>query len=166
MIKKISLATAMTMVILFSGIFTNSADAAANIDNQQNPKHNVYYSVHSQQNVIHKGSLNSYFNHFFKNWGKIYWNSKKEEQAEINLPKGEQPEQDEVAVEQPKQKTPAIQEQTEEIQNQPQEQDRPTTEVQEKEKSESNQGYQLNQFEQEVVELTNRERANNGLAPL
>jgi len=102
--------------------------------------------------------LNDFFNKVQAgNWNKIKWNNTQQEEQ----PKEEQKEQpkeeqskEESIVEQPKQEQPTQQAPAE-----------PQAPKQEEEQSQ-NQSQQLSQYEREVVELTNNERTNNGLAPL
>lgn len=80
----------------------------------------------------------------------------KQEQPKVEQPKQEQPKQEQPKVEQPKQEQPQAQ------QPAPQQPTEPTPKVEQPTQSASH----LNQFEQQVVELTNQERAKHGLAPL
>ncbi len=87
----------------------------------------------------------------------------KEEVVEKEEPKQEQPEEEApVKEEQPKQEEPKQEDNTEAPAPAPQQ---PVAEETE-ETTEQNQSSELSQFEQEVVELTNQERAKQGLSPL
>jgi len=100
--------------------------------------------------------------------------AKQEESAKEEQAKQEQPAKQEESAkeEQAKQEQPAKQEQTQPEEQANQEQpanvQQPQQPVQQQEQAnqQQTQSEQLNQFEQEVVELTNQERANHGLAPL
>src|SRR5690625_2585709 len=103
MVKKFSLVTTLTIALLFSGIFTNSASAAANIDQTQTqPNNKIYYSMDDRWGSMNWSQLTSYFNHYFKNWHKVYWDSQKVERPEVNKPDVEQSEQNTPQVEKPK----------------------------------------------------------------
>jgi uncharacterized YkwD family protein len=85
----------------------------------------------------------------------------KEEVVEKEEPKQEQPEEEApVKEEQPKQEEPKQEDNTEAPAPQ-----QPVAEETEQ-TTEQNQSSELSQFEQEVVELTNQERAKQGLSPL
>src|SRR5690625_3279253 len=161
--KKITIALAIMMAMLFGGTFTNTADAA-----QINHHVKVYYSVNGEWQPIQWDKLSDYFNRYFKNWNQVDWqvpveNEKpkqaegKTEQPKQEQPKVEQPKVEQPKVEQPKQEAPPVEQPRQEQPKQEQPQQNQNTQQSQD---------QLNQFEQEVVELTNQERANNGLAPL
>lgn|SRR5690625_2559824 len=163
MIKKISVGLALSATLLFGGIFNSSVDASANSEQPNTQTYKVFHSMNLNSQGDSWNKICDFFNQFQgDNWNyKVDWdksgqNTEKEqpnkeqsddqaqEETEVEQPKQEQPEQ-----EQPVQQTPAepeAQEQTEQ-QNQQESQ-------------------QLSQFENEVVTLTNQERAKNGLAPL
>src|SRR5690625_2687929 len=177
MFKKISVVMALSMTILFGGTFTNSANAAANIEQPQNQiNYNIYYSINDGWDASNWNQLESYLSKYFQKWNKDYWHSPsqkvdkpkreapKEEQLEKEHPKSEQPKEEQPEKEQPKEEKPEKEQPKQEVP----EIDQPSQEqAQQKEDQQpTSQVYQLNQFEQQVVELTNNEREKNGLSPL
>ncbi|MGM8363881.1 CAP domain-containing protein [Virgibacillus sp. W0181] len=157
MFKKIGIVTALSTALLFGGAFQQSVDASANsnADQSQNPIYSkkVYYSINGNWQ---EGSWDKLFNKYFSNWK---WNQgnadSTEKQQEPQQPKPEQPKQEKPAPqpkpEQTKPEAPAPQQKPE----QPQQ-----------EQTNNHEQGQLSQFEREVVELTNNERTQQGLAPL
>lgn len=90
----------------------------------------------------------------------------KEEVVEKEEPKQEQPEEEApVKEEQPKQEQPKQEEPKQEDNTEAPAPQQPVAEETEQ-TTEQNQSSELSQFEQEVVELTNQERAKQGLSPL
>lgn len=162
MIKKISLGLALSTTLLFGGIFNSSVDASANVEQPKTQTYKVYYSLDSTSQEDSWNKICNFFNKFQdKKWDKIEW-KKSEQKIEKEQPKQsiEQPkEKEETKVEQPKQEQPE--------QEQPAQQAPVETEAQEQsEQQNQKESQQLSQFENEVVTLTNQERAKNGLAPL
>lgn len=144
--KKITISLAIMMAMLFGGTFTNTADAA-----QINHQVKVYYSVNGNWQSIQWDKLSDYLNRYLKKWNNINWQllveNKETNQQENKI---EQPKQEQPKVEQPKQEAPRAEQPKQEQPKQ----------------NQNGQQSQLNQFEQQVVELTNQERAKHGLAPL
>lgn len=160
MLKKVSIGIALSATLLFGGVVNTSVDAStsANVEQPKDQTYQVYYSIDSNLQDFSWNKLNDFFNKVQAgNWNKIKWNNTQQEEQ----PKEEQKEQpkeeqskEESIVEQPKQEQPTQQAPAE-----------PQAPKQEEEQSQ-NQSQQLSQYEREVVELTNNERTNNGLAPL
>jgi|SRR5690625_1293423 len=159
MFKKISVGIALSATLLFGGIFTNSADASANLDQSKVQTYKVYYSIDGKVQDDSWNKLYEFFNSFqAKKWNKVEWDKvEQKEQPQKEQPKVDQPKEqsnEEAKVEQPKQEQPVQQAPVEsQVQKQPEQQSQ----------SESQ---QLSQYENEVVTLTNQERSKNGLAPL
>ncbi|WP_077624320.1 CAP domain-containing protein [Sediminibacillus massiliensis] len=147
MFKKIGFATVFSAALLFGGTFATNVDAQSNY--QVNTK--VYYSTNgnfSQQDI------QNYLDKYFSNY-KIQWKQQQTQETQ-QQDKAEKPEQ---------QPTQQPQKQAEE-QPQQQAEQQQTVEKDQQASEDNGQDQQLNQFEQEVVELTNEERAKNGLSPL
>ncbi|MFD2629401.1 CAP domain-containing protein [Oceanobacillus kapialis] len=89
----------------------------------------------------------------------------KEEQAQKEEPKQEAPVKEEPKQEKPKQEEPKQEQPAQEEQTEAPAPQQPVAE-ENKQADEQGQTSELSQFEQEVVELTNQERAKQGLAPL
>ncbi len=159
MFKKFTIITALSAALVAGGAHQASAAAADEAQSQQPYK--VYYSINGfwkQFSLDQKNDLK-------KNYGYWYNQNKQQEtmkpEQEKEQPKQEQTQEDE------KEETvqPEAKEQVKEEATAPKEEQ--TQQKQEEQNNESQvQSDQLNAFEQEVVELTNKERANNGLAPL
>lgn len=169
MIKKIGTATALSAALLFGGAFAGSADAQSDINT--NAQYKVVYSINGEkgsltgedkQKMIHQ-MMYKLDNCVTFDWLNVEEGQKTEEKQPVKVeqPKQEQPKQEQPVKEEPKQ------EQATEV-KQPETTPAPQQPVQQPEqqpKQEQTQS-ELSQFEQQVVELTNQERANHGLAPL
>ncbi|MGM8213169.1 CAP domain-containing protein [Virgibacillus sp. W0430] len=189
MFKKIGIVSALSTALLFGGAFQHSVDASAKADQAQSPIYSkkVYYSINGKWQEGSWENWESILNKYLPNWGKnIHWNIKKEQpkqeipapqpkpeqpkkETPAPQPKPEQPKKETPAPqpkpEQPKKETPAPQPKPEQPkQEAPAPQPKPTQPKQEQPTNE--QHGQLSQFEIQVVELTNNERAKQGLAPL
>ncbi len=171
MFKKVGIATALSTALLLGGAFTSTADASANQDQSTNPSYKVYYSVNGQTGNVSEGDIQGLINKVLNgelDWKNIDWKSipaKEQNQKQADAPaKQEASEQAETPAKQEapaKEKAPA--------KEQEQEAATPVQQpAQKEEQSNQNQetSQQLSQFEQEVVELTNQERAKQGLSPL
>lgn len=175
MFKKVGLVTALSTAILFSGVFQNSVDASANNDQSHIQTYKFYYSVNSIWGDFSGDSINGLLNSYLSkyqnnNWNTFNWNTHKQEQ------KNEQPKQTEVTQPVQKEEQPAKQEEPVKQEKPAQKEEKPVkqpetptkqpVEQQEQQTQNEAQSQQLSQFEQEVVELTNQERAKQGLSPL
>ncbi|QKY71813.1 CAP domain-containing protein [Lentibacillus sp. CBA3610] len=186
----------LTTALLFGGAFQTTADASASADKSQNQstQHKVYYSINGSDWA--ELSSDKFSNHLNKYFPQIKWDNQNgngnQQASEEEQSKQDKPEQNQ---EQPKnddksdQKTDKQQEQQsdqqeankqQEQQNNQQEADKqqeqqseqpeaqapqqPTE--QQNEQQNQSQSQQLNEFEQQVVELTNQEREAQGLEPL
>lgn len=151
MFKKIGITTLLTLVVLFGGAVSASADTSANIDNHdQGQSHKFYYSVNGDWAESSWDSLNNYLSKCFSKYNFTKWNQ------QDNYQDVEQPQEEPSQVEQPVEEQPVV------------EQPAPEENVQTPVEDTQDQGEidQLSQFEQQVIELTNNERAKQGLAPL
>ncbi|PAV28164.1 hypothetical protein CIL05_18490 [Virgibacillus profundi] len=193
MFKKIGIVTALSTALLFGGAFQSTADASANADQSNVNSYKVFYSVSGNWGNLSENNINEavnkYMNKFQIDWNDFGWNKaeaeqkeqpKKEEvkqpvQKEETPAKEEQPEQKEetpAKKEQPVQKeeTPVKEEQPVQKEEQPAKQPEAPVQQPTKEQEQQNQNQaqnqQLSQYEQEVVELTNQERAKHGLSAL
>ncbi len=158
MFKKYRIIVAMLIVGLVSTGFGQSVGASANAGDTESQTNEFVY-----QGKIDKDNyrdLESFLEKCLAKWN-IQWNKTEK------TPKEKQPEEN---VEQPEeQPAPEEVEQPEE-QPAPEEVGQPTQPAPEEnvtpEQPENNESGQLSQYEQQVVELTNQERAKNGLQPL
>lgn len=143
MFKKISTITVLSATLLLGGVFNTSVDAAAESGQSKNQTYKVYHSINSNWDTYFNWQkLSDYFNQFQIN------HKDQENGYSKPLTKEEQPKQEEPKTEKPVEQVPV-------------EQQVPKQEQQNQEQVEG-----LSEFEQEVVELTNNERAKNGLSPL
>lgn len=166
MLKKIGVTTVLSAAILFGGVFTTSAESVN--DHSSNLSYNkvqTYYSVNGKWKEVSKDDLTRFFSTCFPN-SQIKWNFNKQDknEAQEQVEKPAKPEKEEVQekpveqpnneqaqepVEKPEAQTP--------VQESPQPQEQP---------NQQEAASELSQFEQQVVELTNNERAKHGLSPL
>ncbi|MEI3597959.1 MULTISPECIES: CAP domain-containing protein [unclassified Oceanobacillus] len=188
MLRKITIITAATAILTFGGgAFTSTADAKS--VEQQSP-YKIHYTINGESGSLTQEEVSNLLNKAFDkvqakcltnfDWErieKLIGVGKQEiekEQVEVEEPakEAEQPEQEQPVeknkeVSKPQEKAP-VQEQPEtpEAPNatpqpqpeQPQESQQPA--------EEAGQQNELSEFEAKVVELTNAERAKQGLAPL
>ncbi|MBP1948152.1 CAP domain-containing protein [Virgibacillus litoralis] len=174
--------TTLSAALLFGGAFQTSADASASAGQSEDKSNKVFYSINGQQ--FSKENLNNLLNNYFKDF-QVEWNkiekqqkqqdeqsNKEEQKQEKPEPKKEQPQENKQEQKQEQPEQPDKQEQAQpEKQEQPTEQtEAPAPKQQETtkqpEKQEQTQSQQLNEFEQQVVELTNKERTAQGLEAL
>ncbi|MFD1850446.1 CAP domain-containing protein [Oceanobacillus bengalensis] len=178
MLKKIGMVTALSTALIFGGAF-QSADASADV-NHSDVSYKIYYSINGENGNFSSGNIdddkiynlvNQIMNRYQIDW-KNPFSEQLTEQAVPNEQKEEKvenPVEKETVVEEPVKQKPV-----EEIPVVEKPVEQPKAEapvqqpVQEKtEPTEKNQQVsQLSQFEQEVVELTNQERAKYGLSAL
>ncbi|WP_077296317.1 CAP domain-containing protein [Virgibacillus pantothenticus] len=179
MFKKVAVVTALSSALLFGGALSASADTVAK-EPASGQKYKVYYSINGNWQSLSEDNINSMLQKYMKNrncYGqKLDWNhvqkqnqgNKQEEQTQpADKQKTERPEANQ-PTEQPKQTEQTPNEQKPAA-KQPVQQKNPNEQkVQEQEKQEPTQANksELSQFEQEVVDLTNRERAKQGLPAL
>lgn len=169
MLKRLSVVLVLSAALLFGGMLPPSVDAASN--NDQN--HKLVYHVNGKWGHVSLDSLNKYFD-LFK---RIQWPFNFNDWRNDNVEQPESDQQAPEASEQPEQPAPDKPETSQPEQSAPNkpetsqpEQQAPSAPEAEVETPEENQNQgqmeELNQFEQQVVELTNNERAKAGLAPL
>lgn len=186
----------LTTALLFGGAFQTTADASASEDKSQNQstQHKVYYSINgSDWSERSSNRFSTHLNNCFlhSNWNNQD-NDGEEQTAEQEQSKQDKPEQNQ---EQPKNNDKSDQaadkqqgqqnnqqeagnqqgqqndqqdadNQQEEQTEQPEAQAPQQPAEQENEQQNQSQTQQLNEFEQQVVELTNQEREAQGLEPL
>ncbi|MGP4108177.1 CAP domain-containing protein [Virgibacillus sp. L01] len=184
--------TTLSAALLFGGAFQTSADASANTGQSQDQIYTkVFYSINGEQ--ASKEKFNNLLNNYFKDF-QVKWNkqpkqsdeqpNKEEQKQEKPEPKKEQPKKEQPQANDQKQQQPEKQQQAdkqqqpEKLQQPEKKQEQPTeqteapapqqqeTTKQQEQKEQTQQSQQLNEFEQQVVELTNKERTAQGLAPL
>ncbi|WP_371068943.1 CAP domain-containing protein [Sediminibacillus sp. JSM 1682029] len=178
MFKKASIVTGISAALLFGGAFSSSVDAQANNANdQQGKSYQVYYSVNSYKGNLSQEDIQSVIDKYFSNH-KWNWKAPAEQkQAQEQPQKAEENKQQEQTNEQPaeqkeqesaeqKQQTEAPSNEQAEQAQAPQQNNNEATAEESKQEQTENAGQELNEFEQEVVELTNQERAKQGLDPL
>lgn len=154
MFKKVTVATAFSAALLFGGAF-QTVDASASLDSspsqgnisQQND------TSHSGDRYKHYRTFQDFLNHFFDDDDKGDWDTAGKQES------NDHSDSDKAEAEQDKQ--PQAPENTEETQNESNDQSGET-----EEHNDASADGQLNQFEKEVVSLTNDEREKNGLEPL
>ncbi|WP_156291723.1 CAP domain-containing protein [Oceanobacillus salinisoli] len=167
MLKKLGIVTALSAAFIFGGAF-DSVDAKADVTY----KYNIYYSINGEQGSVSGDNLgeaktkvqniaNQVMSKYNLNWNSFNWQPT--EKVEINEPEqnAETPVQEKE--EQPVQEEPQAPVEEEPAQEQVQQ---PAQEQAAEDNQSQTQEYELNQFEQEVVDLTNQERAKYGLSPL
>ncbi|WP_284141541.1 CAP domain-containing protein [Virgibacillus sp. LDC-1] len=186
MLKKITVVTALSTALLFGGTISNSVDAAAK-DQAQNfsYKTKIYYSTNGNWQQVSNKDINSYLSKYFSssNWKNIKWDWKNDShkgEAEVEKqdpPKQEAPKEP-VKVEQNQpskaptaDKKPVQKPETPTADKKPvQKPEAPakenTTTNKPAQSTPQGQNYALSQFEQQVVDLTNQERAKQGLSAL
>src|SRR5699024_7076108 len=180
----IGLTAVLSASMLFGGMMTSSADSVSDQSSHLTYKTQVYYFVNGKWQQT---SGDSFFNNFFtrcfpgyqlkwdmqdvnkpgKDQGQEKEESKEDTPKEESVekpeeePKEDQKEQVEQPSEQPVEKP---EEQPEEKPEAPAPNEETTEQPVEDEQNQAN--YHLSQFEQQVVDLTNEERAKYGLSPL
>ena len=165
MLRKYKLIVAMLIIGLVSTGFGQTVGASANAgEADAQPKTHKFIYEGKIDGDNFKG-LEDFLAKCLSNMN-IKWDKfANKEEAKAPQQEEQAPEKVEQPEEQPAEKAP---EQTEQPEEQPVEQVEQPTEPEEEvtqEQPQNNDG-QLNQFEQQVFELTNQERAKNGLQPL
>lgn len=162
MLKKYRFIVALLIIGLVTSGFGQTVGASANDGSEQKETYKVVY-----QGKIDISQLENFLSQCLAKWN-ITWKEQagdkgKKQQVEEQDKKEEQPtnevEQPTEKVEQPVEKV----EQPAPVQPQPQQ---PAEENNNGQNNQQEQLGQLNQYEQQVVELTNQERAKHGLQPL
>lgn len=191
MLRKITIIAASAVALTFGGAFSSSADAAP-VEKQLS--HKIYYSINGEVGTLNQEDASNLLKKALERiQGKLLTNFNleqfekltpvekkevekkaqeiaKEEKVEQPAPKQEKPvEKKAEKVEQPKQPVnpaPKKEAPKEKVaqpqQSQPQQPKQPAQPVEQPQQQQSG----LSQFESEVIELTNQERAKQGLAPL
>ncbi|MEI3606377.1 CAP domain-containing protein [Pseudogracilibacillus sp. SE30717A] len=156
MFKKYRFIIAILVVGLVSAGFGQSVGATAKTDDTDAQTNKFVYQGKIDKNNFKE--LESYLANCLSKWNIKWDKNSKPNEDEIKQPidEAEQPE------EQPADEAAQPEEQPAEEVTQP---NQPSEEVTEDQPQENESG-QLSQFEQQVVELTNQERAKNGLKPL
>lgn len=191
MFKKFGVVTALAGTFLLTTAFSSPAHAQSIQGQSNGHPYKIYYSVHSNCGHLSQQDIQGYLNKFMKNH-HVNWNEiKSNQQAQpktnekTQTSSGQQhaqaqpqPESNQTQVQQqaqPKQQQaqpqPKVYQQQTKTQAQPsQQQAQPKssqTQAKAQDQTKSNQsGYQLSQFEQQVVKLTNQQRTQHGLKPL
>ena len=183
MFKKIGLTAVLSVAMLFGGVITTSAASVSDQSSNLTYKTQAYYLVNGKWQQVSGDSFSKFFIRCLPGF-QLNWNNKqdvnkpgknqeqqKEETKEDTVedtvekpkedPKEDQNEQIEQPSEQPEEKPEAQPEERPEAST-PNEQT--TEKPAENEQNQVN--YQLSQYEQQVVDLTNEERAKYGLSPL
>ena len=155
MFKRIHVIIALIVALIFGGAF--SASAQAGTADQQHQTFKVYYSMNGKWG--HNSWLSNYLNRMLGQWNTGKHDQPKQEESKKAEPKQEKPKQEKPKQEEPKQEQPKPEA------SQPV-QETQTNQPAQNEQKNQGQSYQLNQFEQQVVELTNNERAKHGLSAL
>jgi uncharacterized YkwD family protein len=167
MFKKTGIVTALSTALLLGGAFQSPVDASAKAEPSHGQSYKVFYSVDGQWGDISEEQVNNLLNNcldkFQVNWKKVNGNDAQAEmEKQPETEKAEQPKQ-QAQPEQKKNEQPAKQEQAEQKEAPAQQQQAKEQKQQEQKQTESQ---NVSQFEQEVVDLTNKEREKQGLAPL
>ncbi|SEA17727.1 uncharacterized protein, YkwD family [Thalassobacillus cyri] len=181
MFKKVSTAFVLSTALLLGGAFTADAHAGGE---QQAPSIKAFYKIQSYGGSFSQDDVNKWLQDILKNYN-VQGNQVETPQQEQSKeqPKQKQPKKDKPAKkdkQKEKEQAPApapekneAPEQPAEEQPAPEQQQAPApqpapeqTQQAPAEQPAAEQNSQLNQFEQQVVELTNQERQKQGLAPL
>ncbi|KGX90341.1 CAP domain-containing protein [Pontibacillus marinus] len=152
MFKKITITTALATGVLLGSPFQSEASAQSNKDFQ------LFTNIQSNQQVDQE-QINQWMNQILSNY-ETQWDKQE---------KTEQPTQKETEKQQPTQQQPEQNEQDEAqaTPTTPSQQNEATTQQQPTEQEQKQkQSYELSQYEQKVIELTNEKRAEQGLSPL
>lgn len=161
MFKKISTISVLSLALLFSGIVSTPASAAANADQSQDKSYSykVYYSMNGKWNQ----SSSDRFNRFLEKCQVKQDRPEKEEQPKEETETPVKEEKEQVKPEQPQEEQTDNDEQVNEDVNE--ETNEEANEVTNQDEQ-AGTDEQLSAYEQQVVELTNKEREKQGLSPL
>lgn len=179
MLKKIGTASVLSAAILFGGVFTSSAASVS--DQSPNLLYNKVHTYYFLNGKWHE-ETGSHLSDLFKNCFPgldIKWDFNNDKNENVEKPNNDkveespqQPETDtpEEKPEEEQPQTPVENTDKEEVEKpvEKPEAQQPNQEEPQQEQEQPNQEStsQLSQYEQEVVELTNNERAKYGLSPL
>ncbi|WP_053217999.1 CAP domain-containing protein [Virgibacillus senegalensis] len=165
MFKKVGIVTGISAALLFGGAFSSSVSAQADSTNQEQANsYQVYYSVNSNAGTFSKEDIQSVIDKCFGNWKQQQTPAKQEQDQPEKAEENKQQEQTNEQPADKKEEAPS-KEQAEQAPA-PQENNNQTTAEESKQEQPEKAGQELNEFEQQVVELTNQERAKQGLDPL
>ncbi|MDY0395785.1 CAP domain-containing protein [Virgibacillus halophilus] len=170
MFKQITTVAVLSSAILFGGASLHSADASAQDQGQSQP-YKIYYSTNYSWNNLNQDSD---FSNMFKNC--FSWQNHSDQAAQNqgqNTQSQKAPEKQQAAQQKPaKQQTqetvqqkPAKQ-QAQQAEKQPAKQQTTEQSTEDQKQSASSKQQGLSDYEQQVVDLTNQERAKEGLKPL
>lgn len=165
MMKKIGVVTALSTALLFGGALS-SVDASASTDQAQNQTYKVHYSVNGENwGHLSQGKYSNQLNDFFQNC-QMNWNNQKtdNEQPEQAEKQPEQKQEQKQDKKQEQKQPEQTQEKPEQTENTEAPAEQPTADKQEQQ--DQGQSQALNEYEQQVVDLTNKEREKQGLSPL
>lgn len=160
MLKKVTAVTALSAAILFGG---HIGVADASISSPEQAKQQTYTKVYYSVNGKWQPANDQYRTIIKKYFPNIQW---KKTTSENKTGKIINNNSKDTQVQQPKE---PVKQPTNNVENkvqQPQqtENTKPSA-AEQKQQTETNKGYTLNQYEQEVVQLTNQERTKQGLKP-
>lgn len=169
MLRKLTIITAATAILTFGGAFSSPADAAPV---EKDFSYKVYYSINGEVGKLAQEDVSNLLKKTLEKLHTKFLTQFDWEQLEKFVPAEQkveqphevkQPEQKEDQPAQDKPEQPAPQAPKEPV-TQPQQPQQPVqpAEPEQEQKQESS----LSEFEVQVVELTNQERAKQGLAPL
>lgn len=171
MINK-AIVTTLSAAVLFSGGSLTSVEASASTSQSQDQSYNCYYSINGDSQQLSSDRFDSFINKYFS---QINWDNGavKQEQTEPTTVTDSEPKQPKAdkqqRVEQPKGQQQTVEQTETDKQQQTVEQTKaPVQQQQAKQQEQQNKQTQsqLGEFEQQVVELTNKERTERGLDPL
>lgn len=172
MLRKFMVIAASTALLTFGGAFSTTADAEAVEKN--NLSYKVYYSINGQEGTVTEENASSFVKKALETIQSKYLTNINMEELKNQAPTKEKEVEKEEPVDHADNKEeqvnePAPAEQVDEKKEEPVAQPTPQPEeTQEKEESqeETEEQTELSEFEVQVVELTNAERAQNGLSAL
>src|SRR5699024_8803250 len=156
MFKKIGLTAVLSVAMLFGGVITTSAASVSDQSSNLTYKTQAYYLVNGKWQQVSGNSFSKFFIRCLPGF-QLNWNNKQD----VNKPGKNQEQEKEESKENTVEKPEAQPEERPEASTPNEE----TTE-QPAENEQNQVNYQLSQYEQQVVDLTNEERAKYGLSPL
>lgn len=164
MFKQITTVAVLSSAILFGGASLHTADASAQDQSQSQP-YKIYYST----NYSWSNGQDVDFNNIFKNC--FSWLNTYDQSAQKKVQKPESEKQQvskQKPVKQDKQETAQQKPAKQQAEKQPAKQQTKTTDksTDNQKQSDSSKVQGLSEYEQQVVDLTNQERAKQGLKPL
>ncbi|GGK04011.1 hypothetical protein GCM10007063_27920 [Lentibacillus kapialis] len=159
----------LTAALLFGGA-VQTAFASANISENQSVQHKVYYSING--NDWTESTPDKFSNYVNENFPQVNWNwnkrqndheQSKQDQSEQ---KQENPDNTDKSNQQQDESEKQQADKQQEQQNEQPKAEASQQQANKQEEQDQSQSQQLNEFEQQVVELTNQERQAQGLDPL